>query len=178
MKIYIALTIALLPCSVALLSCTNKPDTTTATESTVRPNVPGETQAPAGDPTTQTQQPVQSAQPNAGTPSTTTPSTAASGNAGIPHFMCTTPGCKGRGDAQGKCPVCGKDLVHNAAYHSQVQGDGSAAAQAPQTYPAKNAKGVYHWACTKAGCDGGAGEAGKCPKCGSDLAHNQEYHNQ
>ena len=115
------------------------------------------------------------------------------------HYKCPTAGCTGTGSAQGKCPVCGADLVHNPAFHNQAQpnltpapGEGQINATpstqtppgtqtppATQTPPpAKNAAGVFHFSCSKAGCDGGAGAAGKCPKCGSDLAHNQAYHNQ
>ena len=41
--------------------------------------------------------------------------------------------------------------------------------------PPQNAKGDWHFACSKS-CGGGAGAAGNCPKCGSPLAHNQAYH--
>jgi len=45
----------------------------------------------------------------------------------------------------------------------------------PPPSPAQNAKGVWHFTCEK-GCDGGAGAAGSCPKCGAALVHNQAYH--
>jgi len=110
------------------------------------------------------------------------------------HFKCTKAGCAGTGEAQGKCPICGSDLAHNPAFHNQAPGSTPANAttidpatgatttapspatdQAPP--PAQNAKGEYHFSCTKVGCKGGGGAAGKCPVCGSDLAHNQAYHN-
>ena len=41
--------------------------------------------------------------------------------------------------------------------------------------PAQNAKGVWHYTCTK-GCSGGAGSAIACASCGSTLVHNTAYH--
>jgi hypothetical protein len=41
--------------------------------------------------------------------------------------------------------------------------------------PAQNAAGVWHYTCPK-GCEGGAGSAIACAKCGTTLAHNQAYH--
>jgi hypothetical protein len=35
-----------------------------------------------------------------------------------------------------------------------------------------------HYKCTKAGCTGTGAQQGKCPICGSDLAHNQAFHAQ
>ena len=121
-----------------------------------------------------------------------TPETGVPGQA---HYKCTNKGCTGTGAAAGKCPVCGADLEHNAAFHGQpapganpdnaVKLDPAtgkpvitpvAGSQTPP--PAQNAAGVFHFACSKAGCDGGGAAAGKCPKCGSDLAHNPAYHNK
>ncbi len=45
----------------------------------------------------------------------------------------------------------------------------------PQPEPAQNAKGVWHFTCSK-GCPGGAGTKGNCAKCGNPLTHNQAYH--
>lgn len=42
--------------------------------------------------------------------------------------------------------------------------------------PPQNAEGVWHYTCSTAGCDGGGGAAGACPKCGGNLAHNTAYH--
>ncbi len=44
-----------------------------------------------------------------------------------------------------------------------------------QPEPAQNAAGVWHYVCGN-GCEGGAGAAGPCPKCGGTLAHNSDYH--
>lgn len=135
------------------------------------------------------------------TPATTAPegamaqdpsatSTAASGST-EGHYKCTKAGCTGTGDAQGKCPICGSDLAHNQAFHSQATGaqstPGSTPANAVQVNPAEgttatppppaaqNEKGVYHYTCPK-GDPGGAATAGNCSKCGEALTHNPAYH--
>ncbi len=41
--------------------------------------------------------------------------------------------------------------------------------------PAQNSVGVWHYTCSN-GCEGGAGTAMPCPKCGTTLAHNSAYH--
>jgi hypothetical protein len=159
-----------------LTACGNKAETTTAGE-----------------------QPVMSADSAGGAPSVSTEAptgaTATGSATGEAHYKCTKAGCTGTGDAAGKCPVCGGDLAHNPAFHNQAPGStpqnavtldpstgkpaGATATTATPTPPAaKNEKGIFHYTCTKAGCDGGGGAAGKCPKCGSDLAHNQAYHNK
>jgi hypothetical protein len=124
------------------------------------------------------------------------PETAEQGVPGQAHYKCTKAGCTGTGDAAGKCPICGTDLAHNAAFHGTPTAPGSTPEKAvtldPATGkpaitpvagsatppPAKNEAGLYHFACSKAGCDGGGAAAGKCPKCGGDLAHNPAYHNK
>jgi hypothetical protein len=116
--------------------------------------------------------------------------------AGQPHYKCTNATCTGTGDAAGKCAVCGAELVHNAAFHGAPTTPGSTpenavtidpasgkpaitpVAGSATPPPAKNEAGVYHFTCSKAGCDGGGAAAGKCPKCGGDLAHNPAYHNK
>lgn len=122
-------------------------------------------------------------------------STASAGSE--PHYKCPKNCVGGGGAAQGKCPVCGADLVHNQAFHAQAAAPGSSP-DAPivvdpvnstnptattttnptttmQPPSAQNAKGVFHYTCPK-GCAGGAAAAGKCATCGGDLAHNQAYH--
>lgn len=106
------------------------------------------------------------------------------------HYKCTKEGCTGKGDAAGKCPVCGTDLVHNQAFHAQAAGaPGSSPANPVQVNPtggtpatatptppaAQNAKGEYHYSCAKG--HPGAASAGNCAKCGEPLTHNQAYHN-
>jgi hypothetical protein len=100
----------------------------------------------------------------------------------VPHYQCPNNCQGGTGAAAGACPVCGTQMAHNQAYHDQQA--------APQTSPtittptatpqptnaAQNAAGVYHYTCSN-GCAGGAGSAGPCPSCGTQLVHNQAYHN-
>lgn len=141
--------------------------------------------------------------PDVGTLSTEAPTTEATpisgGTTTEPHYKCPKNCEGGVGTAQGKCPVCGSDLVHNAAFHAQAAaqpgtspttpitinptnatapGTSPATAQQPaQPAAAQNAKGEWHFVCSKA-CGGGAGAAGNCPKCSSILEHNQAYHQQ
>ena len=104
------------------------------------------------------------------------------------HYKCATAGCAGSGDAQGKCPICGAELVHNQGFHNQApSAPGSSPANPVQVNPAnnptatttppsaQNAKGIYHFTCPK-GHEGGAASAGNCAKCGEALTHNQAFH--
>lgn len=114
------------------------------------------------------------------TPAPTTATPVAAGS--VKHYVCPK-NCKGSGgDAAGTCPVCGSAYVHNQAFHGATPPPApgtatpNAAAPAPPApSPAQNAAGVWHYTCAK-GCAGGAGTAGKCAKCGGDLAHNAAYH--
>ena len=115
---------------------------------------------------------------------------AATSTSGEPHYKCNTAGCTGGGDGQGKCPVCGADLVHNQAFHNQGAGATGNTPTDPITVTpstgsntvmpnppsAQNAQGVFHYTCPK-GCEGGAASAGNCAKCGGALVHNQAFHN-
>lgn len=117
------------------------------------------------------------------------------------HFKCPNNCEGGTGDAKGKCPVCGTEMVHNQAFHGAatppdpgsspessikvdpmnaqntiINSSTTATPQTAQPPAAQNAKGEWHFSCAK--CDGGAGAAGNCPKCGSPLAHNQAFHQQ
>jgi hypothetical protein len=101
----------------------------------------------------------------------------------IQHFICPNH-CKGSGGpAEGKCPVCGTDYVHNDAFHKGSSIPEPAMKIDPVTHmavpthtEAQNAHGVYHFICPK-GCAGGAGVAGNCAKCGTPLEHNAAFHN-
>lgn len=111
------------------------------------------------------------------------------------HYKCPKNCEGGGGDAQGKCPVCGTELVHNQAFHSQAPATPGSSPQTPiQVTPtnqtgdataqqtaappaAQNAQGLWHFTCSK-GCAGGAGVAGNCAKCGNPLAHNPAFHTQ
>lgn len=164
----------------AMSSCGNKAETTTTDGQTMTDSLGAMTNVPVAAETGTEQ-----------------------GVPGQAHYKCTTAGCSGTGAAAGKCPVCGAELEHNAAFHGTPATPGATATPAgatPQTAvtldpatgkpavtpvagsatppPAKNEAGVYHFACSKAGCDGGGAAAGKCPKCGGDLAHNPAYHNK
>lgn len=143
------------------------------------------------------------AAPSATPAATTNPVTppAASNSDGVFHFTCAD-GCAGGGAAAGPCAVCGKQLVHNQAYHNTAASTGNptttpittpgaanpiqvspgAAANQPiqvtpptAAEPAQNANGVWHFTCAN-GCAGGGGAVGTCSGCGGALAHNQAYH--
>lgn len=98
------------------------------------------------------------------------------------HFICPN-NCKGSGGPEaGKCPVCGLEYVHNAAFHQgstvpapAMKIDPATNTAVPTSTEPQNAKGVYHFICPK-GHEGGAGVAGNCPKCGTPLEHNQAFH--
>ncbi len=122
----------------------------------------------------------------------------------VHHYICEKMD-GGFGDAAGLCPVCSANMAHNTAFHAQanapsdqpkvtLQGaDGNPLpggatistspptngqtinATPPPAEPAQNAKGVWHYTCTK-GCAGGAGSAVACGKCGTTLVHNTTYH--
>jgi hypothetical protein len=118
------------------------------------------------------------------------PAAAVAGGGTEQHYKCTKAGCTGGGAAQGKCPICGSDLVHNQAFHAQNTPAGSSPANPvqidpktgqpvanaqPTPPPAQNAKGEYHYTCAKG--HAGAATAGNCATCGGPLTHNQAYHN-
>ncbi len=111
------------------------------------------------------------------------PSSAAGGgvNTNVQHYYCAN-GCAGSGgDAQGTCPTCGNEYVHNQAYHNQPATTPPATPGTTITPPANtgaatNAAGVYHYVCAD-GHDGGAGAAGACAQCGKALVHNDAFHN-
>ncbi len=121
---------------------------------------------------------------------------AAQSTSGDAHYKCPKNCEGGVGSGQGKCPVCGTDMVHNPAFHAQTPTTPGTSPQTPiqvdptnatgtananptpsvgSPEPAQNAKGVWHFTCSK-GCEGGAGAVGKCAKCGNALTHNQAYH--
>lgn len=120
----------------------------------------------------------------AATPTTPEPAQNA---AGIWHYTCPN-GCAGGAGTATACSNCGSTLAHNQAYHQQpTQTIDGAATSVPEgfqkiqnplnnpTEPPQNAAGVWHYTCPN-GCEGGAGTATACSKCGGTLAHNQAYH--
>jgi hypothetical protein len=118
--------------------------------------------------------------------SPTTPEPAQNA-AGVWHYTCPK-GCAGGGGSAVACATCGTTLAHNAAYHppASTTTPPTNATSLPEgitpipnptqtAEPAQNAKGVWHFTCSS-GCEGGAGSAVACAKCGKTLAHNQTYH--
>ena len=130
------------------------------------------------------------------------PGAVAAVSAGSQHHFICPKNCEGSGGAeQGNCPVCGTAYVHNQSFHNQsptapgtqgtpIQIDPNGTVTQTATNPAagsqpitdtpanpaaKNAAGEWHFVCSKA-CGGGAGAQGNCPKCGSPLTHNQDFH--
>ena len=170
----------LISASLSVVACKDNKDTTTET-----PATEGQVTTPGGDAMT--------ADPAANTGAGTQ---ASAGSGSEPHYKCSKPGCTGSGAAQGKCPVCGTDLVHNQAFHAQSQlaTPGTAPDNAIQVAPsggnnaqstqpvqqgqpvAQNAKGEYHYTCPKG--HPGAAMAGNCSKCGEALTHNQKFHQE
>ena len=109
------------------------------------------------------------------------------------HYICAN-NCEGSGsNAQGQCPVCGEELVHNTAYHSgggnneapQIIGaddDFSSriaplggSSPTPQTTAPATGNAQFHYICS-AGCGGGGSAQGTCPNCGESLTHNAAFH--
>ena len=105
----------------------------------------------------------------------------------VKHYICINK-CEGSGgDAAGNCPTCNTTYTHNQAFHND-EFLKTGPLNVPKTdvntnpvknnsvSPAQNALGVYHYTCPN-GCYGGAGTVVKCTTCGTDLAHNQLFHN-
>lgn len=104
---------------------------------------------------------------------------------GVWHYTCTK-GCAGGSGSAVPCATCGATLVHNQVYHGQAGatpaptplgtvGSTPPPPPPPSAEPPQNAKGVWHYTCTN-GCEGGAGAAAPCAKCGNTLVHNTVYH--
>jgi hypothetical protein len=74
-------------------------------------------------------------------------------------------------------PMAAPDMALNpaATVMPPMPGAEGAAAAAKPVEPPQNAKGIWHYTCSK-GCAGGAGSAAPCAKCGTVLAHNTKYH--
>jgi hypothetical protein len=120
------------------------------------------------------------------------PLPAASAAGTVYHYICPNKCAGGGSEGQGKCPVCKTDLVHNDAFHNQASQQPQINTQPPNNQiqlntqvqqapppPAQeapqNAKGAWHYICPK-GCAGGGGQAIACASCGTQLEHNQKYH--
>lgn len=122
----------------------------------------------------------------------------------VHHYICEDKCKGGHSETAGSCPVCGKALAHNQAWHNQPQNQPpQQPAQQPsagprvQTLPGQptsqtqpqaapetvnipaGADGIVHHYICSAGCKGGHSDnAGNCPKCNKLLAHNQAFHNK
>jgi hypothetical protein len=178
MKISHFLWLTVISISLTMVACKDKKDEATTEPQSTEGQMTSPDGAVASDPA-----------------ATETPGTQVSSTGTEPHYKCPTAGCTGSGTAQGKCPVCGADLVHNPAFHAQNAGaPGSSPDKALQVSPqgtntpgattatpptttaaAKNAKGEYHYKCAKG--HPGAASAGNCSTCGEPLAHNPAFHN-
>jgi predicted small secreted protein len=111
-------------------------------------------------------------------------STAAASGAVVNHYICASNCAGSGGPSAGNCPVCGKEYLHNDAFHAQdnqaqpemILGDqNGAVTPPPAAEPPQNANGVWHYTCAS-GCAGGSGAAVACPSCGATLQHNAAYH--
>ena len=94
----------------------------------------------------------------------------------VQHYICPNNCAGSGGDAQGTCPVCGTQYIHNQEFHNQAVTQTTQPASPSTPEPPQNAAGVWHYTCSN-GCEGGAGSPVACAQCGNTLVHNTEYHN-
>ena len=97
------------------------------------------------------------------------------------HYICPDRCVGGVLDNEGNCPICGKPLQHNSAFHfnnnNPTETPAADLMMKPRNTamdPAKSPNGFWHFTCPN-GHDG-AGEAGTCATCGEELLHNELYH--
>ena len=97
------------------------------------------------------------------------------------HYVCPDRCVDGVLDYEGACPICGKTLQHNQAYHFNNDNPTETPAADQLLAPRNTAEdpplspnGIWHFICPN-GHDGG-GEAGDCVQCGAGLVHNSMYH--
>ena len=116
---------------------------------------------------------------NATTPTANTPTAdPGSFSATEPHYKCPNNCAGGGGPAKGNCPVCGTEMAHNQAYHNAAATTTTPTinTEANAPAPAFNAT-EPHYKCPN-NCAGGNGPSqASCPVCGTEMAHNQAYHN-
>lgn len=114
------------------------------------------------------------------------------------HYICVDRCAGGHSESPGTCPVCGKSLSHNQAWHDVQNAGQQANPMGPrvETAPAPNVPSsvndapaqvnvpagpdgiVHHYICQDRCSGGHSANPGKCPKCNKTLAHNQAFHNQ
>ncbi len=149
------------------------------------------TSSPAETPSSAIESPAVSQPETSGPATPSQPVVSASPAGAVFHYICPNKCAGGGSEGQGKCPVCKTDLVHNDAFHNQAQQQPQLNVQPQnnqiqlntqnQTPPTptpespQNAKGVWHYTCPK-GCAGGGGQAIACTNCGTQMEHNQKYH--
>jgi hypothetical protein len=110
------------------------------------------------------------------------------------HYVCPDHCSGSGGNEQGKCPVCGKDYIHNDAFHKQTDNQQQPPSATPDlnTSPVINTppqqqvdiealkkKGpeyLAHYTCPSYCKGSGGSEQGKCPVCGKDYVHNDAFH--
>ncbi len=99
------------------------------------------------------------------------------------HYVCPDRCDGGVLDNPGTCPICGKTMQHNSAYHvnnnnpTETPAADRNIAQGPRNTsfdPQQSPHGLWHFVCPNE--HEGAGEAGDCPICGEPLLHNEDYH--
>lgn len=98
------------------------------------------------------------------------------------HYVCPDRCNGGVLDAPGTCPVCGKDMYHNSAYHFNNNNPTETPAadrnfntiRSTENDPPKSVSGFWHFICPNG--HEGSGESGKCAECGTDFLHNSSYH--
>jgi hypothetical protein len=98
------------------------------------------------------------------------------------HYVCPDRCIGGVLDYEGVCPICGKKLQHNTAFHFNNNNPSETPAadmqKAPRNTvldPVQSPNGFWHFICPD-GHDGGSGVEGKCATCGAELVHNPIYH--
>ncbi|MEE9371760.1 MAG: hypothetical protein V3V00_01780 [Saprospiraceae bacterium] len=96
------------------------------------------------------------------------------------HYVCPDRCVGGILDYEGNCPVCGKQLHHNSAYHFNNNNPSETPAYDQNIKPRNTANdpsqspnGIWHFKCANGH---GSGEEGNCLKCGAELLHNEDYH--
>ena len=96
------------------------------------------------------------------------------------HYICPDRCVGGVLDYEGNCPICGKQLHHNSAYHFNNNNPTLTPAADQNIKPrntandaAQSPNGIWHFMCANGH---GSGIEGNCPRCGAELIHNEDYH--
>ena len=97
------------------------------------------------------------------------------------HYVCPDRCAGGVLDYEGNCPICGKQLHHNTAYHYNNNNPTATPAadmalneiRNTENDPPQSPNGIWHFICENGH---GAGVEGTCSQCGAELIHNADYH--